>query len=249
MNNIEIKINDNIAHIVLKRGKVNALNENVMDEFYKCFKRLEINSDVRAIILTGSGNFFSFGFDIPEFLSNSKKEFTNFLIKFADFYTYLFLYPKPVIAGLNGHAIAGGYMLALACDYRIIVAGKAKIALNEIAFGSTVFAGATEMLRFCAGNSNAEKVLYSGSMFSANEALALSLIHKAVPKERLIDSAIKKASDLSSKPSSAFSSIKSLLRKPTSEIMVQKEQASIIELVDIWYSKKTWENLQCIKIH
>jgi 3,2-trans-enoyl-CoA isomerase len=72
---------------------------------------------IAAVILTGSGKFFSFGFDIPEFLAITKEEFTEYLANFTDLYTYLFLYSKPVIAALNGHTMAGGCMLALACDH------------------------------------------------------------------------------------------------------------------------------------
>jgi len=66
------------------------------------------------VVLTGRDRFFSFGLDIPEFLSYSKPDFIRFVTKFADLYTYVFLYPKPVLAALNGHTIAGGCMLATA---------------------------------------------------------------------------------------------------------------------------------------
>jgi len=246
---IDAKIDDKIATITFNRGKVNAINGQVVSEIKSHFKKYENDPNINAIILTGHGNFFSFGFDIPEFLNFKKGDFHSFLTGFSDLYTYLFLYPKPVIALLNGHAIAGGCMIALACDYRIMKIGKSKISLNEIEFGSTVFAGATEMLRFCTGNYNASKILYSGAMYSANEALDLSLIDLAVSEDKLLESAMQKASYFSSKPSQAFASIKSLLRRPVYDVMREKEQASIIDLVDIWYSEQTWKNLQDIKIN
>src|SRR6185503_3992101 len=106
-----------ISTLVLNRGKVNALNGSVVDQLREHLGLLEGDPDVRAIILTGFGKFFSFGFDIPEFLSFSKEQFVAYLKNFTNLYTYLFLYPKPVVAALNGHAIAAGCMLALACDY------------------------------------------------------------------------------------------------------------------------------------
>ena len=115
--------------------------KRVIDETAGCLQSLAADPDIRAVILTGDGSFFSFGFDIPEFLSHSKESFSSLLKRFTGLYTYLFTYPKPVVAALNGHAVAGGCMLALACDYRIMVSGKAKISSNEIAFGSSVFAG------------------------------------------------------------------------------------------------------------
>ena len=249
MNFVEVETIEGIATVVISRGKVNALNGMVVDELSECLKALEVDQELKALVLTGCGKFFSFGFDIPEFLSFTKEEFTNYLTNFTDLYTYLFLYPKPVVAALNGHTIAGGCTLALACDIRVMVAGKSKISLNEIAFGSSVFAGSTEMLRFWIGSANATKVLYSGAMYSAKEAMSLGLVQEVLNEDNLMVQARRIALDLASKHSSAFASIKSLLRKPIAEDMMRRERASIREFVDIWYSEKTWGNLQDIKIY
>jgi Delta3-Delta2-enoyl-CoA isomerase len=246
---VKVETKEGIATIVLNRGKVNALNGEVVNELRESLKTLEYNQNLKAIVLTGYGTFFSFGFDIPEFLSFTKEEFTDYLINFTDLYTYLFLYPKPVIAALNGHTIAGGCMLALACDSRVMVDGKSKISLNEIAFGSSVFAGGTEMLRFCIGSANATKVLYSGAMYSAEEAMRFGLVDSVLTGQNLMVQARSIASDLASKHLPAFASIKALLRKPIAEDIMQRERESIQEFVDIWYSEATWANLQTIKIH
>ena len=249
MNFVEVETNEGIATVVLSRGKVNALNGMVVDELRERLKALEVDQDLKALVLTGRGKFFSFGFDIPEFLSFTKAEFTNYLTNFTDLYTYLFLYPKPVVAALNGHTIAGGCMLALACDNRVMVAEKGRISLNEIAFGSSVFAGSTEMLRFWVGSANATKVLYSGAMYSAEEAMSLGLVQEVLTEANLMVQARRVASELASRHSPAFASIKSLLRKSIAEDMMKRERASIREFVDIWYSEPTWANLQKIKIY
>ncbi len=248
MSFIDVEICDGIAIVTLARGKVNSLNGTVVNELREQLEVLETDKDIKALVLTGQGKFFSFGFDIPEFLSFNKEEFTDYLTNFTDLYTYLFLYPKPVVAALNGHTIAGGCMLALACDTRVMVAGKGKISLNEIAFGSSVFAGSTEMLRFCVGNANATKVLYSGIMYSAEEAMNLGMVQDIFSEDDLLVQAKRIALDLGSKHLPAFVSIKSLLRKPTADNMVARERTSIREFVDIWYSETTWKNLQNIKI-
>jgi len=246
---VDVEIIDGIATVSLCRGKVNALNGLVVAELMERLKELEADPDLRAIILTGRGKFFSFGFDIPEFLSFTKAEFTDYLIHFTDLYTYLFLYPKPVVAALNGHTVAGGCMLALACDTRVMVTGKGRISLNEIAFGSSVFAGSIEMLRFWTGNANATRILYSGAMYSAEEAMSLGLVQEVVTGDNLMAQASRIALELASRHSPAFAGIKSLLRKPIAEDMMQRERTSIREFVDIWYSEPTWANLRDIKIH
>ncbi len=173
MSFVHVSKKGEIATVTLARGKVNALNEQMFREIRTSFQDLEKSSEVRAVILTGRGKFFSFGFDIPELLSYSKDDFIRYLTKFANFCSYLFLFPKPVIAALNGHTIAGGCMLANACDFRVMVAEKAKIALNEITFGASVFAGSVAILKFCVGSRNAETILYSGTMYSPCEAVRL----------------------------------------------------------------------------
>ncbi len=239
--------NEDVAIVSLSRGKVNALNELVVGELHERLKGIEADDTIRAVILTGEGRFFSFGFDIPEFLSYSKEAFAEYLRKFTRLYTTLFLFPKPVIAALNGHTVAGGCMLATACDYRIMVSGKAKIALNELNFGSSVFAGSAAMLRYCAGARNAEEILYSGTMYTAEDAKRLGIVDRIVSEESLPAEALQVARDYAKKDPVAFRSIKRLLRGPVAEEMVKSEEASIREFVDIWYSESTWKNLQQIK--
>jgi len=249
MSFIDISMNHGVATLTLNREKVNALNETMIEQIESSLKILETNEAVKSIILTGQGKFFSFGFDIPEFLGYSKDSFIRYLTKFTNLYTYLFLFPKPVVTALNGHTIAGGAMLASACDYRIMVSGKARISFNEITFGATVFAGSVDMLKFCVGQRNAQSILYSGAMYSAGEAKVLGLINQISSIESLLSDARKAATEFIQKDIMAFGSIKKHLREPISKTMIEREKASVKEFADIWYSDKTWSNLQGIKIY
>jgi Delta3-Delta2-enoyl-CoA isomerase len=248
MDFIVLTKDENVATVRIQRGKVNALNDQVVAELRSCFQDLSVDPAVKSVILTGNGKFFSFGFDIPEFLSYSKEEFTRYLLSFADLYTYLFLFPKPVTAALNGHTIAGGCMLATACDHRLMVTGKARISLNEVSFGSSVFAGSVAMLKACAGERNAERILYSGGMYSAEEAMELGLIHRAVAEEHLPEVAASVAREFAQRDARAFQSIKLLLRKNIAVEMRRKEKDSVIEFVEIWYSQATMGQLRNITI-
>jgi len=240
---------DGIVTLSLNRGKVNPINGEVVEEILKRLKTLGDDSSVKAIIFTGIGKFFSFGFDVPELLSYSREAFSEFLTKFTNLYSYMFLYPKPIIAALNGHTIAGGCMLALTCDRRIMISEKAKISLNEIDLGVPIFTGITEILRFCVGSRNATEIIYSGALYSSEEAYSLGLVDEVVNAEDLTDAATKAASDLGHKPWPAFAGIKSLLRRPTLKETAQKESESIKEFVDIWYSESTREILKDVKIY
>lgn len=249
MDSVQVSKADGIATVTMARGKVNAINEPVVEELKHSFEDLAKDTAVKAVILTGRGKFFSFGFDIPEFLSYPKDDFARYLIKFADLYRSLFLFPKPVVAAINGHAIAGGCMLATACDYRVMVPEKAKIALNEITFGASVFAGIVEILKYCVGSKNAATILYSGNLYSPQEALELGLIDQIASPENLLEAAVKTAEDFAQKNPVAFKRVKDLLKQPVADEISKRETSSIHEFVDIWYSAETWANLQEIKIY
>lgn len=249
MSFVHVSRDGEIATLTLSRGKVNALNEPLVEELTQHLRDLESDQQVRSIILTGSGKFFSFGFDVPEFMDSTRESFAVFLNKITSLYTYIFLFPKPIIAALNGHTIAAGCMLANACDYRIMVTGKAKISLNEIEFGSSVFAGSVEILKYCVGQRNAQLIVGSGAMYVAEEAHRLGLIDQVTSEDDLMNVARSISADFSRKDSEAFRSIKGLMRRPVAERFTEREEQSIHEFIDIWYSGSTREQLKKIKIH
>jgi Delta3-Delta2-enoyl-CoA isomerase len=245
---VNMERGDGLATVRLQRGKVNALNEQVVDELSECFRELEADPAVRGILLTGSGKFFSFGFDIPEFLGVTKEDFTRYLHRFTRLYRELFVHPRPVVAALNGHAVAGGCMLASACDVRVMVRENARIGLNEIGFGSSLFAGSLELLRFWVGDRRAQQIAYAGALYTAEEALALGLVDVIADGPGLLDEARSRLAELTGKSQLAFGGIKRQLRQPVLDEIQRREDASIREFVEIWYSMETRAELEKIKI-
>ena len=245
---VRLSVQEGIAEVRLERGKVNALNEQVVDELSHCLGNLANDSRVRGILLTGSGKFFSFGFDIPEFMGASKEVFAGYLEKFTTLYRDLFAHPRPVVAAINGHAVAGGCMLAIACDARVMARDNAKIGLNEIGFGSSLFAGSLALLRFWVGERRAQEMVYSGALYTAEQALALGLVDATVPEDALLDEARRRLHEHAARSPTAFRSIKLLLRQPILEEMQRREAASVREFVEIWYSAETRRELEKIKI-
>lgn len=245
---VQLSVDDGIATVALNRPKVNAINEHVVSELRDVFRELALDKQVRAVILTGRGSFFSFGFDIPGFIDYPKEEFHRFILSFSDLVQRIFVFPKPVIAALNGHAVAGGCVLAIACDRRIMVTGKAKIALNELTLGASVFTSIAEILKYTVGPRTAQLLLYTGKMNSAEEALAMGLVDKVVTAEDVNDAALGAANELSGCDVFAFGSVKRLLRKEALDRIENHERGSVSDFVDIWYSENTWEKLKKIEI-
>ncbi len=245
---IETSQKDSIVTLTLSRGKVNALNEEVLDEFRRVLEDIEQDDKIDAVILTGEGSFFSFGFDIPAFYDHSPEDFRVFIEKFTSFYTYLYLYPKPVIAAINGHAVAGGCMICNSCDFRILAQGKAKMALNELTFGATVFAGSVAILTAMTGQENAERILITGYLFDNEQSLKHCLANEIIAADELLVRAHRKAEKYGKQYGPAYASIKRLLRQPIVDSYKDREQASIDEFIDIWYSDTLRENLKGITI-
>ncbi len=248
MDFVHWSVQDGIAEVKLERPPVNAIEDRVVDELSECFRQIAEDAQVRGTVLTGSGKFFSFGFDIPRFLAYPKQAFAAYLTQFTALYRDLFSHPKPIVAALNGHAVAGGCMLATACDARIMVKGKARIGLNEIGFGSSVFAGSVAILAFWVGERCAQEILYGGRLYSAEEAHAIGLVDATADETALAGAASEAARALAARDPDAFRSLKMLLRKPVIEQMIAREADSIRDFVEIWYSERTWKNLQDIKI-
>jgi 3,2-trans-enoyl-CoA isomerase len=249
MNFIKVSKESGITTVTMSRGKVNAMNEAFVDELGIVFRELAADEDTKAVILTGDGKFYSFGFDIPEFMEYSKHDFARYLKKFCAMYAQMFLFPKPVIGAINGHATAGGCILALTCDFRMMVTGKAKIALNELNIGAAIFAGCVGMLKYAVGERNAEKILLTGTLYKAEEALRIGLVDSVTSEETLMAGAKEIAEGFSQKNSDAFRAMKNLLRRPTADCFAGSEEDSILDFIEIWYSEPTRKVLKGVVIN
>ena len=248
MSLVDVKISDKIATITISRPKVNALNDALVNELRSSFFSLQNNDYVSTIVLTGKGSFFSFGFDVPGFMPYPKSSFEQYVNKYSELVKTIFMYPKPVIAAIGGHAVAGGCVLAMACDQRVMITGKAKIALNEMTFGSSLFSCVTETLKYAVGAKNAEQIVYSGKMYSAEEAHSLGMVDQVASEDQFQGAVSELAQDFSNKDIVAFASIKKLFRTDTLSKIESDEGRSISEFVDIWYSDSTRAQLAKIEI-
>ncbi|MDX9856562.1 MAG: enoyl-CoA hydratase/isomerase family protein [candidate division Zixibacteria bacterium] len=247
MSLIALTKRESIAQIVLQRGKVNAINAEMLAELRRVFEDLRTTEPVRAVLLTGRGSFFSFGFDVPELLTYSRERLVSFLADFNAFLQELFLFPKPVVAAINGHATAGGCMLAICCDDRLIVDARARMSLNEINIGVPVFSGITAILQQCVGARMAEWILMDGAMYTSEEALRLGLVDQIVPPEDLLSSALKRAESLGAKCTSAFAQVKRLSRSAAAKA-ARGDAESIERFVDIWMSPQSQKLLRTVTI-
>lgn len=245
---LEISRDSNTALVTLSHGKVNAIDHRMLSELTQIFQQLETAPYVASVILTGNGKFFSFGFDVPALYDLPPDDFTQFLKTFCNLCRTLFLFPKPLVAAINGHAVAGGCILALTADYRIMNAQSGKVSLNEITFGSGLFPAAVEMLRFAVGNRCAEEMLLSGRMLSGVDAHAIGLVDELVEESHLIERASRKTHELSRYTGPAYANLKRLARQPVADTWLAREDQAIKDFVTIWYSPHTRALLKSVQI-
>lgn len=180
--NILVEARGAIAIVTINRPKaLNALNSTTLAELGEALTTLAGSSQVRVIVLTGSGEkAFVAGADVTDMQAMSPVEARAFAHRGATVFSQLENLPQPVIAAVNGFALGGGCELAMACDIRI-AAETAKFAQPETGLGITPGFGGTQRLPRLVGQGRAMELLFTGDTIDATEALRIGLVNKIVP--------------------------------------------------------------------
>jgi enoyl-CoA hydratase/carnithine racemase len=206
-----------VAAVELARGKVNALDVELLDELEATLEHLAHDVDVRAMVLTGSGRVFSAGVDLRRVVEADDGYVERLVVSLGRAFEALFAFPKPTVAAVNGAAVAGGCILACACDRRVMADG-ARMGASELVVGVPFPASALEILRFSCG-SRCEDVVYTGQLFDAAGAMAMGLVHEVHPGEGVLARATAVAAELGALAPQAYRLAKEQLRRPALERM------------------------------
>jgi enoyl-CoA hydratase/carnithine racemase len=171
---------DGVETLVLMHPPVNALNTRLLDDLDQRISELADDPKVRAVVLTGDGQYFSAGADVKEMATLDLASAPQVARKGIAIYDRLAHLRVPVIAAINGLALGGGLELALACDIRL--AGEsAKLGAPEVTLGLIPAYGGTQRLPRLVGVAKAKELIFTGAMISAAEALKIGLVNKTVP--------------------------------------------------------------------
>jgi enoyl-CoA hydratase/carnithine racemase len=185
---LQYELNDGIALITLNRpDHLNAISMEMRHDFTALTEELFFNDNVRVVLFTGAGRAFSSGGDMAHFeqgwLTPTFRAHSRRLIKFFD---DLEMLEKPVIAAINGPATGGGLELALACDVRFAVE-DATLGFRENYIGLIPGIGGCARLVRLIGMARAKELIFAGTMLPAKEALAIGMVNRVVPGEKLLD--------------------------------------------------------------
>jgi len=193
---------DGIAKVVLNRpDSLNALNSTVYNELYDVFETIENDEEVRAVVLTGSGEkAFAAGTDVVQMQNMNTLEIQKLVATIRKTSDRIYTLTKPTIAAIHGYALGGGCELSLCCDLRIC-SEKARFGQPEINLGLIPGACGTQRLPRLIGAAKAKEMIFLGDMIDAATALDLGLVNKVVPPDKLMDEAMEWAAKLASKSS------------------------------------------------
>ncbi|MFT5970843.1 MAG: 3,2-trans-enoyl-CoA isomerase [Flavobacteriales bacterium] len=178
--------------IQLNRGNSNPINQEMVDELKLRIEEFEEDENCKGIILTGKERFFSAGLDVIEMYDYDQFQMETFWRSFHELLKTMVSFSKPMIAAITGHSPAGGCILALCCDYRVMASGKFKIGLNEISVGVLAPPAITTLYSFAIGRSLAYQYLMEAKLMNADEALSCHLIHEVVEESEVFNAAQKK---------------------------------------------------------
>ena len=235
---IEVTRQGDVTILKLVHGKANALDIELCEAIVARFNDLRSTSD-RAIVLTGQGRMFSAGVDLPRLIEGGADYVRRFLPALHKLYDTVFHHPKPVIAAVNGHAIAGGCVLACCADKRIAARDGGRIGVTELLVGVPFPAMAFEVMRFATAPRYLPDVILRGATFPTDEALRRGLVDAVVEPAELMERALAEAEALGALPPATFAMTKGQIRQPLIDRMA-KDGARVDALAEkIWTSPDT----------
>jgi enoyl-CoA hydratase len=224
---------DGISILTIHQGKANALDLELCLALDEALAAVE-HEPCRAVVLTGDGPIFSAGVDLTRLLMEDSAYTERFVPALADVVRRLFVLPKPVVAAVSGHAIAGGCLLVQAADRRLVADGKARLGVPELLVGVPFPTVGLEVLRFQVGHRRAQDLAYSGRTVLPAEACELGLVDRVVDAGDLAQEALAEAKRLAAIPAQTFALTKRQLRRPVLEVIDRDATAFDAKVLSLW---------------
>ena len=213
---INTEIHAGIALVTFDDGKVNALNQESLSQLESTIDSL---SDAKAVVLTGGKKCFSAGLDMKKMVTFDQNQLDELLQQFNKVVQKILRFPRPFIAAVNGHAIAGGAVMTLCCDHVVGVNKELKIGLSEVAVGMPLPSLVVELARHRLNPKKLNEAVLFGNLYNWDGALNAGYFNEVTGAETLKPRAIELAGQLGELPQTAFAETKkSLLAHLPSEL-------------------------------
>ena len=238
---MRIERQGNVALLRLENGKANAIGPELLDRLESLLAQL---SESRAAVITGQGSAFSAGLDLPALVGLDRARMRSFIFRFDALMMRAFEVPIPVVAAVNGHAVAGGCVLALQADVRIGVdRDSARIGLNEAQLGIGLPSLVVETLRWQVPGPSLAVLALEGRLVSPREALQLGLLHEVAAETELLPRALERAAMLAALPPAGVRMVKESLRRPVAAAARANEAAEAERWLETWFAPDSQRRL------
>ncbi len=246
MNTIQVNIKEKVAVLQLDRGRSNAINAEMVSELKLMIQNISNDNSIAGLIITGKEGFFSAGLDLIELYDYDEINIRKFWMDFLDLVSLMVAFPKPMVTAISGHSPAGGCVLALCSDYRVMAEGKYIIGLNEVPVGIIVPQSIFHLYSFWLGNAKAYRYLLEGKLMTTVEALASGLVDELVKSESILHAAERQIRKYIQMEPTTWRQSKVNLRAE----LLQKTSADQTEMLEImlkqWWSPSTRSILKTI---
>ena len=245
MSAINSEVRDGVLVLELDRPPVNALDVDTLNELTERLDKA-VWEEQGALVLTGKGSTFSAGADLRAILDGGPEYINAGIVALSQAFEALFVFPRPVVAAVNGHALAGGCILTCACDYRIMSASAGSIGAVELKVGVPFPSWALEVLRFAVNNDHLQEIVVTARAYEPDEALAKGLVDEIVDEDALMERAFEVASELAAVPANTFRLTKRALRKPAVESAIKGAASTNEEVKAAWRSPEVLDAVRAI---
>lgn len=236
---IDMKLDDGIAVITMDHGKANALDIEFCQAMAALFLKLQSMAEVKAVILTGQGKMFSAGVDLKRLSAGGADYVLRFLPALHALYEAVFFFPKPVIAAINGHAIAGGAVLAACADRRVMAAESGRIGITELQVGVPFPALAFEIVRFAVPSRYLAEFTLGAGTYATAEALQKGWVDEVVDGWELKSRAMRLAKLHAAMSPEAFAQTKTQIRQPVVDALAAHGVVTDEKVAAIWTQEAT----------
>jgi enoyl-CoA hydratase len=211
-----IELVDDCAVVTMNTNKVNVQNDSFFADLHDAFDRLESDFNPYPVVLTGQGDVFSAGIDFQYsfgiFGSGDQSKIREWYRNYRATNLRIFQYPRPTVAAVNGHAIAGGLITALDCDFRIAARKSARFGLNEVPIGIPMPAAYVEIIKYALGDRVGAQTTLRGLLYSTEEAEKLRFFHEVVAPDQLLATSIQWAKCITPDCNTAYAMSKKALQ-------------------------------------
>lgn len=239
MNTLQLTYKENYAIVQLDRGTSNPINLEMLFDLQKAFTDLKENDNVKGVMLTGKPNFFSAGLDVIELYNYDKATIEKLFVELFNTLKTLLSFNKPLVSAITGHSPAGGCVLAICSDYRVMASGKFRIGLNEIPVGIIMPNFIYQIYAYWLGGGKASQYILEGKLLLAEEALQVGLVDEVVDAQKVEEHAIAQLQKYMQFGANTWQQSKANMRKDILAHYTTLDKKALDILLEQWWSKDT----------